>query len=69
MENERKRVEYYFGKAGSFLPLLAACIMILWAACSQSNVNGYVVAFFVAVIVGAVFAKDDKTYGAAIIHG
>ena len=69
MENERKRVEYYFGKAGRFLPLLAACIMILWAACSQSNVNGYVVAFFVAVIVGAVFAKDDKTYGAAIIHG
>ena len=69
MENEPKRVEFYFGKAGRFLPLLAACGMIVWAACSQSNVNGYVVAFFVAVIVGAVFAKDDKAYGAAIIHG
>lgn len=69
MKNNLKRVEFYFGKAGSFLPLLAACFMIVWAACSQSNVNGYVVAFFVAIIVGAVFAKDDKAYGAAIIHG
>ena len=59
MENKLKSVEFYFGKAGSFLPLLAACFMIIWAACSQSNVNGYVVAFFVAVIVGAVFAKVD----------
>ena len=69
MENKPKRVEFYFGKVGRFLPLIAACSMIIWAACSQSNVNGYVVAFFVAVIVGAVFAKDDKAYGAAIIHG
>ena len=69
MKNDLKRVEFYFGKAGRFLPLLAACFMIVWAACSQSNVNGYVVAFFVAIIVGAVFAKDDKAYGAAIIHG
>ena len=69
MKNNLKRVEFYFGKAGRFLPLLAACFMIVWAACSQSNVNGYVVAFFVAIIVGAVFAKDDKAYGAAIIHG
>ena len=69
MQNDLKRVEFYFGKAGRFLPLLAACFMIVWAACSQSNVNGYVVAFFVAIIVGAVFAKDDKAYGAAIIHG
>ena len=69
MGNETKQVEFHFGKIGRFLPLLAACFMIVWAACSQSNVNGYVVAFFVAVIVGAVFAKDDKAYGAAIIHG
>ena len=69
MGNELKRVEFYFGKVGRILPLLAACFMIVWAACSQSNVNGYVVAFFVAVIVGAVFAKDDQAYGAAIIHG
>ena len=69
MGNETKQVEFHFGKIGRFLPLLAACFMIVWAACSQSNVNGYVVAFFVAVIVGAVFAKDDQAYGAAIIHG
>ena len=47
-------VGFYFGKVGRFLPLLAACCMIVWAACSQSNVNGYVVAFFAAVIVLAV---------------
>ena len=69
MESKTKQVEFYFGKAGRFLPLIVACLMILWAACSQSNVNGYVVAFFAAVIAGAVFAKDDKAYGAAIIQG
>lgn len=56
-----------FRKSRKIFPLLASCFMIVWAACSQSNVNGYVVAFFVAVIVGASFAKDDKAYGAAII--
>lgn len=57
MEKKRDQVEFYFGKVGRFLPLLAACFMIVWAACSQSNVNGYVVAFFVAVIVGCKFCK------------
>ena len=69
MESKPQIVEFYFGKAGRLLPLFTACFMIVWAACSQSNVNGYVVAFFAAVIVGALFAKDDKAYGAAIIHG
>ena len=69
MESKPQKVEFYFGKAGRLLPLFTACFMIVWAACSQSNVNGYVVAFFAAVIVGALFAKDDKAYGAAIIHG
>lgn len=69
MDNRPDHVEFYFGKAGRFLPLLTACIIIVWAACSQSNVNGYVVAFFAAVIVGAVLAKDDKAYGEAIIYG
>lgn len=69
MEKKPKQVEFYLGRLGRLLPLLTACIMIIWAACSQSNVNGYVVAFFAAVIIGAVFAKDDQAYGAAIIHG
>lgn len=69
MESKPQKVEFYFGKAGRLLPLFTACFMIVWAACSQSNVNGYVVAFFAAVIVGALLTKDDKAYGAAIIHG
>lgn len=32
-------------KSGRFAPLAAAAAMILWAAVSQSNVNGYVLAF------------------------
>lgn len=69
MEKKPKQVEFYLGRLGRLLPLLTACIIIIWAACNQSNVNGYVVAFFAAVVVGAVFAKDDQAYGAAIIHG
>ena len=68
MENKVKGVDFYFGSFGRLLPLLTACIIIIWAACSQSNVNGYVVAFFAAVIVGAVFAiqliKGKKNGGA-----
>lgn len=45
MNQKRKRIEYRFGKIGSFVPLTAAAAMILWAALSQSNVNGYVLAF------------------------
>lgn len=69
MENQTKRVEFYLGSVGKLLPLLTAAAIIIWAACSQSNVNGYVAAFFAVVIVGAVLAKDDKAYGEAIIYG
>lgn len=69
MDPNLNSVEFYFGKLGRLMPLLTACIIIVWAACSQSNVNGYVVAFFMAIIVGAIFAKDDKAYGEAIIYG
>lgn len=69
MEKQKKRVEFYLGSFGKLLPLLTAAVIIIWAACSQSNVNGYVAAFFAAVIVGAVFARDDKAYGEAIIYG
>lgn len=69
MDRQTKRIEYRLGKAGSFAPLLAAALMILWAAISQSNVNGYVLAFFAALITGVIFAKDEKAYGEALVYG
>lgn len=69
MNHQTKKIEYRFGKAGSFAPLLAAALMILWAALSQSNVNGYVLAFFTALITGVIFTKDEKAYGEALVYG
>lgn len=69
MENRPKKVEFYFGGFGKVIPLLIAAAVIVWAAASQSNVNGYVAAFFAALVAGVVFAKDDKAYGEAIVYG
>lgn len=69
MDSKIQKVEYRFGKAGRVAPLLAAAAMILWAALSQSNVNGYVLAFFAALITGVIFAKDEKAYGEALVYG
>lgn len=64
-----QRIEFRFGKVGSIAPLAVAGAMILWAALSQSNVNGYVLAFFAALVSGVIFAKDEKAYGEALVHG
>ena len=69
MEQESRRIEFRFGKAGKLLPLLVAAAMIGWAAVSQSNVNGYVLAFFAALVTGVIFAKDEKAYGEALVYG
>ena len=69
MDKNIQRIEYRFGKAGSFMPLIAALAMIVWAALSQSNVNGYVLAFFAALLTGIVFTKDEKAYGEALVYG
>lgn len=69
MEQNAKRVEFRFGKFGKLAPLIVAAAMILWAAFSQSNVNGYVLAFFAALITGVIFAKDEKAYGEALVYG
>ena len=69
MNQNKQRIEYRFGRVGGFAPLAAAAAMILWAAVSQSNVNGYVLAFFAALVTGVVFAKDEKAYGEALIYG
>ena len=67
--SENKRLEFRLGTFGKLIPLLVAVVFILWAAVSGSNVNGYMVAFFMAVIFGVIFAKDEKAYGQAIISG
>ena len=69
MNRKVQRIEYRFGKAGRLMPLIAAAVMIIWAALSQSNVNGYVLAFFAALITGVIFAKDEKAYGEALVYG
>ena len=69
MDKNIQRIEYRFGKAGSLAPLIAAAAMILWAALSQSNVNGYVLAFFAALVTGIIFTKDEKAYGEALVYG
>ena len=69
MEQEVKRITFRFGKFGKLAPLIVAAVMILWAAFSQSNVNGYVLAFFAALVTGVLFAKDEKAYGEALVCG
>ena len=68
MENG-DQLEFRLGIFGRIFPLLVAIALIIWAAVSQSNVTGYMTAFFAAVIVGVVFAKDEKAYGQAILAG
>lgn len=69
MKNKTERLQFRLGALGRFMPLLVAAGLILWAACSQSNVNGYVIAFFAALVAGALFVRDDKAYGEAIVYG
>ena len=69
MENESRTLTFRFGKFGKFVPLLVAVGFIVIAALNQSNVNGYVVAFFMAIIFGVLFAKDEKAYGEAVVSG
>lgn len=69
MDNKKEYLEFRLGNIGRLMPLLTAGGMILFAAFHQSNVNGYVAAFFAALIAGVIFAKDDKAYGEAIVRG
>lgn len=69
LKKEVKRIEFRFGKFGKLAPLFVAAAMIVWAAFQQSNVNGYVLAFFAALVTGVLFAKDEKAYGDALVYG
>ena len=63
------KVEFYLGRFGKLIPLLVAAAVIAWAAMNQSNVNGYVIAFFAALVVGVLFARNEKAYGEALVYG
>ena len=69
MDQKGNKIEFRFGTAGKLAPLIVAVLMIGWAAFSQSNVNGYVLAFFAALVTGIIFAKDEKAYGEALVYG
>ncbi len=69
MDQKIPKITYHFGKAGSLAPLAAAAAMIIWAALNQSNVNGYVLAFFAALLTGVIFTRDEKAYGEAMVYG
>lgn len=60
---KNNHLEFRFGLVGKLIPLLTAVAIIFLAAMNQSDVNGYVVAFFMAIIVGILFVKDEKAYG------
>ena len=68
-EVNAQKLEFRFGGVGRIIPIITAAIIILFAAFHQSNVNGYVAAFFAAITVGVLFAKDGKAYGEAIVYG
>ncbi len=69
MESRPKKVEFYLGGFGKAVPLIVAAAMIGWAAFCQSNVNGYCIAFFAALVAGVLLAKDEKAYGEALVYG
>ncbi|MDE6713086.1 MAG: hypothetical protein K2K20_05065 [Lachnospiraceae bacterium] len=69
MERKAERIEFRLGKVGKLAPLIVAAVMIGWAAVGQSNVNGYVLAFFAALVTGIIFAKNEKAYGEAMVSG
>ncbi len=66
---ESRTLEFRFGALGKYIPVLTALVFILIAGTRQSNVNGYCLAFFVAVIVGVPFAKNPTAYGEAAMKG
>jgi Na+/H+ antiporter NhaC len=67
--SEKGRLEFRFGSFGKFIPIIIAVIFIFIAATQQSNISGYVVAFFMAIILSIPFVKSEKEYGDAIMRG
>ncbi len=69
MEKKSPSLEFYGGTLGRLMPLLIGVVFIGIAATHQANIQGYVMAFFMGLIGGVVFAKDQQAYGRALIKG
>lgn len=67
MQNDR--LEFYGGKLGNFIPIIIALVFVAFAALHQAKIEGYVMAFFIAIIISVLFAKNEKLYGKAIVKG
>ena len=68
MERESK-LQFRLGVFGKFVPIIVAVVFLVYAGIHQSNANGYIIAFFMAMIVGAVFTKTPDAYGEACVKG
>ena len=68
MERESK-LQFRLGVFGKFVPIIVAVVFLVYAGIHQSNANGYIIAFFMAMIVGAVFTKTRDAYGEACVKG
>lgn len=66
---ERPSLSFRFAPVGKFIPILFALFFIVIAATHGSNVSGYTVAFFLALVCSIPFAKEEQAYGQAVIHG
>ena len=49
--------------------MLTALAFLFLAAFHKSNMDGYVVAFLIPLLVGALISKDEKAHGEAVIAG
>lgn len=66
---EEKGLQFRFGSFGKYIPVIVAIIFLVYAGVHQSNANGYIIAFFMAMIVGALFTKTPDAYGQACVKG
>ena len=62
-ESESKENRISSGNCGKACASCRSAAMIGWAAFSQSNVNGYVLAFFAALVTGVVLQRMKRHTG------
>jgi Na+/H+ antiporter NhaC len=66
---EKTSLQLRGGTWGSAIILLTALVFLIWAAVNKSKIDGYTVAFLIALLVGAFLPRDEKEYGRAAIAG
>lgn len=66
---EKPKLELRFGLYGALIILVVALALVIFSAANQAKIDGYVIAFLVALIVGVFLAKNQEQYGQALIEG